>query len=358
MHPSILAAALCGLFAAITNAQVVATPPSAEATIRQLESELAQLQQQILKRYEAATPEQRKALPDVNLWPREQVMPKIARAADLFAGTPEAAALHLWIVDDSRRLVDPSLALKSVDRLLADHMEDERLENLAAWLPRYARFFGVEGTLARLERLRKGAPKLRVQAACMLSHALTAPSSQEVLKDRLREVMEFAPDSGSSKRAKGRLFEIEHLQVGCEAPEILGTTLAGMPFKLSDYRGKVVVLEFWTIGCGPCRQKAPKTAARLQHYAGQPFAHIGVHTADNSIQAIRETANELGITWPVVLDTPKAGTTMGPIATLWQVAGWPTVYVIDHEGIIRSNWARELEMKELVPALLEKVRKQ
>jgi peroxiredoxin len=170
-------------------------------------------------------------------------------------------------------------------------------------------------------------------------------------------VIEFAPDTASSKRAKGRLFEIERLLVGCEAPEIVGTTLAGMPFKLSDYRGRVVVLEFWTIHCGPCRQKTPETAARLQHYAGQPFAHIGIHTADDSIQAIREAVKELGVTWPVVVDAPTAGATMGPIATRWQVAGWPTVYVIDHEGIIQSNWAREREMAELVPALLEKARK-
>lgn len=250
MHRSIVAStlfatAMFGLLCSSPSAQEQVKAPSAAATFTKLESEFAELRAQMIARYERATPEEWQALPDVNLWPREQILPKVAKAAERFAGTPDAVRFHLWIVRDSRRLTDRSLALKSVDRLLDDHIEDERLERLAAWLHHFTRLFGVEGTLARLERLRKGTAKIEVQAACMLAHASVAPGSQVHLKSRLLEVIAFAPNTAGGHRAKARLFEIEHLEVGCTAPDIVGIDLDGVDFKLSDYKGKVIFLDFW-----------------------------------------------------------------------------------------------------------------
>lgn len=355
MHLAALTAAMFGLLCSSAAALGQAQDQSAEATSRRLESEFAQLREQMLARYEQATPEERPALPDINLWPVEQILPKVAQAAERFAGSPEAVPFHLWIVRDSWRLPNPALALESIDQLLIDHTQDERLEELAARMPRFARHLGAEGTLERLDRLRKANAKLDVQAACMLARAMVEPGSQDHLKDQLRAVIAFAPETTSGRHAEGRLFEEEHLQVGCKAPEILGTTLDGKPFKLSDYRGKVVVLEFWSVHCGPCIQKAPDTAARVKRYADLPFAHIGIHSDGIPDKEVRETVKKLGVTWPVVIDAPKKGATMGPVASLWQVNGWPTVYVIDHHGVIRSNWAREKAMRELVPALLKDV---
>jgi peroxiredoxin len=350
--------ALLGLLAGSAIAQEKITKSSAAETVRQLEHEAAQLREQMLTRYERATPEERKSLPDFNLWPCEQLMPKLAEAAEQFAGTPDAATFHLWIVRNSFRLTKPTFLQGSVDRLLADHIEDERLEELAQWLPHFLHVLGVEGTLSRLDKLQQAAPKLDVKAACMLARTSVAPGTDEQRKARLRELLAFAPATASGRSAEGRLFELQHLQVGCVAPEILGTTLAGTPFRLSDYRGKVVVLEFWNVHCRPCREKAPTTAARVKQYANEPFAHIGIHTGENPESVVRATCEELGVTWPVVLDAAKAGARNGPIATRWQVSGWPTIYVIDHHGIIRCNWAREREMTELVPALLEVAKQQ
>lgn len=259
-HSMSLAAAVCGLLCAAATAQKQVDPAAAEAALSALESEYQQLREQILSRYGRATAEERQKLPDVNLWPREQIMSKVAQAAKRFAGTPAAVPFHLWIVRDSRRLADTSLARESVDCLLLHHLTDERLESVAAWLPRFAHRFGGEETLSRLERLRTGTASIDVQAACMLAQASVAfafatngageraaaiKAREEELKRRLREVIAFAPDTASGHRAERRLFEVEHLQVGCTAPDISGIDLDGVAFKLSDYRGKVVFLDFW-----------------------------------------------------------------------------------------------------------------
>ena len=52
-------------------------------------------------------------------------------------------------------------------------------------------------------------------------------------------------DAAYGKRAEGNLFELRHLQIGKEVPEIEGEDMDGKKFKLSDYRGKVVMLDFW-----------------------------------------------------------------------------------------------------------------
>ena len=61
----------------------------------------------------------------------------------------------------------------------------------------------------------------------------------------LRKVRELIPSGDRAEAAKRGLFELENLQNGMPAPEIVGPDIDGVEFKLSDYRGKVVVLDFW-----------------------------------------------------------------------------------------------------------------
>ena len=61
----------------------------------------------------------------------------------------------------------------------------------------------------------------------------------------LKSAIKLAPKSTFGKRAAGTVYEVRHLQVGMKAPDIVGKDTDGVTFKLSDYKGKAIMLDFW-----------------------------------------------------------------------------------------------------------------
>ncbi|MHC5537111.1 TlpA family protein disulfide reductase [Singulisphaera rosea] len=154
---------------------------------------------------------------------------------------------------------------------------------------------------------------------------------------RVAEEIKDIPDGfaeGLSSGVVGPLFELRHLAPGSKAPEIDGDDLRGKPMKLSDYRGKVVVVSFWGTWCVPCMALVPEENALVAKMAGRPFVLLGVDS-DEDLDKVRRIMDERGITWP---SWRNMGSKAGPISTSWNVQGWPTVYVLDHRGVIR--WKR------------------
>jgi thiol-disulfide isomerase/thioredoxin len=126
------------------------------------------------------------------------------------------------------------------------------------------------------------------------------------------------------------MYALEHLSAGAEAPEIVGTDLNGKPLKLSDYRGRVVVLSFWFTGCGPCMEMIPKERKLVDSLKDQPFALLGI-CGDTKLETGLKTAKDEHVTWPCWFD---GGNVTGPINRLYSVSGWPTFYLIDKTGHI------------------------
>jgi thiol-disulfide isomerase/thioredoxin len=129
--------------------------------------------------------------------------------------------------------------------------------------------------------------------------------------------------------AAGRaLFALRTLAVGKVAPEIAGKDLDGKPLKLSDSRGKVVVLVFCGYWCGPCRAMVPHERAPVKRLEGKPFALFWVNS-DKDRVLTKERMDKDGANWRSWWDGPE-----GPIAERWGVQGWPTVYLLDRQGVI------------------------
>jgi thiol-disulfide isomerase/thioredoxin len=133
--------------------------------------------------------------------------------------------------------------------------------------------------------------------------------------------------------ASARLDEMQNLIVGKPAPEIDGVDFDGKPLKLSDYRGKVVVLVFWGTWCGPCMREVPHERALAERLKDKPFALLGVN-CDHDKQAAIDAIKSEQMTWPNWHDgTPGEG----PIAKRYHIRGYPSVFVIDGQGIIRQT---------------------
>lgn len=91
----------------------------------------------------------------------------------------------------------------------------------------------------------------------------------------------------------------------------------------------------------------PHERSLVARLKDKPFALVGVNS-DKDMEKLKARLDEEKITWPSFRD----GSTSGPIATKWNVSGWPTIYVIDRKGVIRAKDVREKQLDEWVDKLL------
>jgi peroxiredoxin len=118
---------------------------------------------------------------------------------------------------------------------------------------------------------------------------------------------------------------------GFLAPDFTLDTLQGEAVKLSDLRGKIVVLNFWTTWCPPCRAETPALETSYGSYKEADVIILGVNlTNEDSLQEVEAFVQEFGLTYPILLDRD------GTVGLLYQLNGLPTTFFINREGVIRT----------------------
>ena len=149
---------------------------------------------------------------------------------------------------------------------------------------------------------------------------------------------------------------IRRLSVGKVAPEITGRDLDGVPFKLSDYRGRVVVLTFSGEWCAACRGDYPFQRLLLELYKDRPLVLLGVNS-DRDPRSAKQSKMDHGLVYRTWWDGGGPKSTEGPIAKAWAVSGWPTIYVLDERGIIRFANLRQEDLLIGVRQLMDDLRR-
>jgi peroxiredoxin len=150
--------------------------------------------------------------------------------------------------------------------------------------------------------------------------------------DYLEGVKADHPDAAEA--IDKELHLIRNLTPGRMAPNIVGTDTDGDEFELEEYRGNMVVLIFSGQWCGPCRGEYPYHRFILENYEDRPVVLLGINS-DAELETIQKAKIDERLPYRTWWDGHEENSTQGPIATAWNVTGWPTIYILDEEGVIR-----------------------
>jgi peroxiredoxin len=102
----------------------------------------------------------------------------------------------------------------------------------------------------------------------------------------------------------------------------------GKPVSLSDFKGKVVLLNFWATWCPPCAREMPSMEKLYQAYSAKGFAIVGVSVDVGASRSVKEFAQKLKVTFPILHDRDSI------VSRHYSVPGVPTSYLIDRRGRI------------------------
>lgn len=116
--------------------------------------------------------------------------------------------------------------------------------------------------------------------------------------------------------------------VGKPAPDFTLRSSNGKNLKLGEYRGQVVMLNFWATWCGPCRQELPLLNRLHEQYRRSGFALLGVNVDDNP-KAAEDMARQLGVSFPLLFDTDKG------VSKRYDIDGMPSTLLLDRDGKVR-----------------------
>jgi peroxiredoxin len=123
-------------------------------------------------------------------------------------------------------------------------------------------------------------------------------------------------------------FALASNPTGKPAPDFTLDSRGGKPLSLADYKGKVVMLNFWASWCVPCKQEMPLLESIHKKYGKMGFTMIGVNVEPDS-KAANQVLEKIPVSFPIVYDKESK------VSRLYDVSGMPSSVIIDRKGQVR-----------------------
>jgi peroxiredoxin len=112
------------------------------------------------------------------------------------------------------------------------------------------------------------------------------------------------------------------------APDFTLKSLEGSNLRLEEYRGQVVLINFWASWCGPCRQEMPLLDRLHQRYVDTGFAVLGINV-EGEVAPAQELIDKVPVTFPVLIDEGQL------VSELYKLEAMPSTVVVDRDGVVR-----------------------
>jgi len=208
-----------------------------------------------------------------------------------------------------------------------------------------------------LQSLAKQYPTQDAVAAAAVMLAGTAKPEAKALRQRVRTVVaetlktpKAAAVVQQLDQAEAKLSAVAKLKAMEGQPLVIeAVTLGGPKLSTAEFKGKVVLVDFWATWCKPCKEELPKLKQAYARYHAQGLEIVGV-SCDNEATALSNfLAENRDMPWPQLFDAAKPG--WHPIAEQYGLNAIPRMFLIDRKGVLRSADARDT-YETLIPQLL------
>lgn len=171
----------------------------------------------------------------------------------------------------------------------------------------------------------------------------------------LATLYRFSPKPLVSSAYASEKADTSAAQAARPAPDFELKDINGVTHKLSDYKGKVVVLNFWATWCPPCKKEIPDFIELQKQYEAQGVQFLGIAMDDEGLDKVKPWVTSHNVTYPVLIpDLPerKVASSYGEMSSI------PVTYFIDRKGMIRQTFigmrTRPIFEGELKPLVSEK----
>jgi len=171
----------------------------------------------------------------------------------------------------------------------------------------------------------------------LISEDLPGPNAKLVAQQMAQEL--------KAKELEEKLKEMENKPL-----TLAGPTVDGKTFTTADWKGKVILVDFWATWCAPCRAELPRVKKAYADFHAKGLEVLGVSCDEKADALTNFLAQNPDMPWPQLFDATQPG--WHPLAKQFGIQGIPTMFLIDKKGVLRSVTARE-NFETQIPKLLE-----
>ena len=241
-------------------------------------------------------------------------------------------AIEAWIMalisapknlQRENHLIDKILLTKTVGQ-----KQFARVFPYVVFMTTASSFFETGARVLKVVDLLVGkAPSKDLGSALLIFKANSMDDTNDLKWDVYNRLVEQYPGTLAAKEARTIILRKKHLQPGDLFPDFVSKDSDGKRFQLTEYRGKVVVLEFWASWCPSCERTIPIMQGVEKEFADQNVVFVGVNS-DGGAQMVKDLEAKYKMTHRNLVD----GSPAGPISIAYNIMAWPSFIVIGKDG--------------------------
>jgi thiol-disulfide isomerase/thioredoxin len=228
--------------------------------------------------------------------------------------------------------------------LKKDHLKSEKLPKLLGNLGGTTN----EDCVTLIKAVLDGSTDKKTRTAAITAYMEALGTVIGKVEDAKRVEAAREDMNKARKILKDEFPGIKDLFVGATMPELKSKGLDDKETKLSELKGRVVVLDIWATWCPPCREMIPHEREMVKKLKGKPFVLVSI-SADDKKETLTKFLETNEMPWTHWWEG------RGPLLTQLDIRFFPTIYVLDGKGVIRYKGVRGEAMEKAVETLLKEM---